>query len=416
MTRPLTELMKASRPLSLDEYVAHNGYQAAKIAATLGGPEIIQLIKDSGLQGRGGAGFSTGIKMSAVPPMTEPDQTRYLVVNADEMEPGTFKDRWLLEGHPHQLIEGIIIAARAISASVAYIFLRGEYKRAEICLAHALQEASLSGLIPAHLAIHVHMSAGRYICGEETALLNALEGRRATPRAKPPFPQVSGLWGKPTVVQNVETLCNFPHIIRHGAVWFKSLSKAVDPGTKIFGVSGKVKKPGAFELAMGTTVREILFEHAGGLWDGLSLRAFLPGGASTDFLGADFLDVPMDYSSMAQKKTRMGTGTMIVLDDHTCPIGMLVNLERFFKQESCGFCTPCREGLSFVHETLLAIERGEGLISDLDMLLKHAKILGPGSTFCALAPGASAPLASGLRLFRDDFIEHINHKGCPYGN
>jgi NADH-quinone oxidoreductase subunit F len=227
---------------------------------------------------------------------------------------------------------------------------------------------------------------------------------------------VSGLWGKPTVVQNVETICNLPHIIREGAAWFKSLGKAIDAGTKIYGVSGKVKRPGAFELPMGSTVREILDDCAGGLIDGLKLKAFLPGGASTDFLGLDFLDVAMDYSSMGQKRTRMGTGTMIVLDDHTCPVGMLVNLERFFKQESCGFCTPCREGLSFVYETLAAIERGEGEEADLAILERHARILGPGSTFCALAPGASAPLMSGLKLFREEFLEHIAQKRCPYGN
>ncbi len=416
MIRPLTGLMNANgQSLSLREYQAGLGYLAIQKARSMASAEIIQLLKDSGLQGRGGAGFSTGIKMSAVPPMSEATQIRYLVVNADEMEPGTFKDRWLLEGNPHQLIEGVMIAAHAIGAKVAYIFLRGEYKSAEKCLEHALKEAHAANLLT-NISIHIHMSAGRYICGEETALLNALEGRRATPRAKPPFPQVSGLWGKPTVVQNVETVCNLPHIVREGAAWFKALGKAIDPGTKIYGVSGKVKRPGAFELPMGSTVREILEGCAGGLKDGLRLRAFLPGGASTDFLGTDFLDVPMDYSSMGQKKTRMGTGTMIVLDDHTCPVGMLVNLERFFKQESCGFCTPCREGLSFVYQTLLAIERGEGQEADVAILERHARILGPGSTFCALAPGASAPLLSGLKLFRDDFLEHIAHKRCPYGN
>jgi NADH-quinone oxidoreductase subunit F len=416
MIRPLTGLMNANgQPLSLKDYQAGQGYEGISKARGMTSAEIIQLLKDAGLLGRGGAGFSTGIKMSAVPPMTDVNQIRYLVVNADEMEPGTFKDRWLLEGNPHQLIEGVMIGAHAIGAKVAYIFLRGEYKFAEKCLEKALREAHAAKLIN-NLSIHIHMSAGRYICGEETALLNALEGRRATPRAKPPFPQVSGLWGKPTVVQNVETICNLPHIIREGAAWFKSLGKAIDAGTKIYGVSGKVKRPGAFELPMGSTVREILDDCAGGLIDGLKLKAFLPGGASTDFLGLDFLDVAMDYSSMGQKRTRMGTGTMIVLDDHTCPVGMLVNLERFFKQESCGFCTPCREGLSFVYETLAAIERGEGEEADLAILERHARILGPGSTFCALAPGASAPLMSGLKLFREEFLEHIAQKRCPYGN
>jgi len=408
-------MRKDGQPLCLKDYLSAHGYKASeKATKQFKASELIELIKDAGLLGRGGAGFSTGIKMSAVPSAKEEGDMRYLVVNADEMEPGTFKDRWLLEGNPHQLIEGIIIAALAIKAPVAYVFLRGEYKEAERRLEHALHEAYDAGVVGDGLKIHIHMSAGRYICGEETALLNALEGRRAIPRTKPPFPQVSGLFGKPTVVQNVETICNLPHIVANGAAWYKSLGRAIDAGTKIFGVSGKVKHPGAFELPMGTMGKDIIYEHAQGLLDGLKLRAFMPGGASTDLLTAEFLDVPMDYSSMAKMKTRMGTGTMIVIDDHTCPVGLLVNLERFFKQESCGFCTPCREGLSWVHDTLLAIEEGDGRVSDLEILRQHGKLLAPGSTFCALAPGASAPLLSGLTLFADDFMQHISEKRCPY--
>jgi NADH-quinone oxidoreductase subunit F len=413
--RPLTEQMrKDGQPLSLKEYLSAQGYKACEKATTgLKPAQVIELIKEAGLLGRGGAGFSTGFKMAAVPPLRD-DKNHYLVVNADEMEPGTFKDRWLLEGNPHQLIEGIIIAARAISARVAYIFLRGEYTQAQKVLEHALLEASCAGILDSGPQIHVHLSAGRYICGEETALLNALEGRRALPRTKPPFPQMSGLFGMPTVVQNVETICNLPHIISHGASWYKSLGKAIDSGTKIFGVSGKVKCPGAFELPIGTKGHDIIFNHAQGLLDGLKLRAFMPGGASTDLLPVEYLDVPMDYSSMAKMKTRMGTGTMIIIDDHTCPVGLLVNLERFFKQESCGFCTPCREGLPWVHDILLAIEEGDGREGDLEILRQHGRVLAPGSTFCALAPGASAPLLSGLTLFADDFLQHIAEKGCPY--
>ncbi len=413
--RPLTEHFRADhQPLSISEYLAVGGYDGIKKARELQPAEVISLLKDAALLGRGGAGFGTAFKMSAVPPQKDPSEMRYLVVNADEMEPGTFKDRILLENNPHQLLEGIMIGAHAISAQVAYIFLRGEYKRAEKCLEHALHEVAKNGVITNGLQIHIHMSAGRYICGEETALLNALEGRRAIPRAKPPFPQMSGLFGKPTVVQNVETISNLSHIVRHGAEWFKSLGKAIDAGTKMYGASGKLKSPGAFELPMGTTAREIIFEHAGGLQDGLKLKAFLPGGASTDFLGEEFLDVPMDFSSMGKKGTRMGTGTIIVIDDHTCPVSVLVNLERFFKQESCGFCTPCRDGLSWVYETLKVIDEGEGRIEDIELLKKQAKLLRPGSTFCALAPGASAPLASGLNLFADEILQHITERACPY--
>jgi NADH-quinone oxidoreductase subunit F len=406
-------MRKDGQPLSLSEYQAVQGYEASSIAEQKAPEDIIQLIKDAGLLGRGGGGFSTGFKMGAIS-KKQPGVTHYLVVNADEMEPGTFKDRLLLEQNPHQLIEGIIIAAHAIKAEVAYIFLRGEYKRAEKTIEHALKDAKNAHLIGKHLTIHLHLSAGRYICGEETALLNALEGKRAIPRSKPPFPQVCGLFGKPTVVQNVETICNLPHIVSHGAAWYKSLGKAIDAGTKIFGVSGRVKTPSAFELPMGTSAREIIFEHGGGMMDGFSLRAFMPGGASTDFLLENYLDIPMDYSSMAKNNTRMGTGTIIVIDNKTCPIALLANLERFFKQESCGFCTPCREGISWIHDILVSIEHGDGREGDMRLLEQHAKILGPGSTFCALAPGAASPLLSGLNIFKEDFMRHISEKRCSY--
>jgi NADH-quinone oxidoreductase subunit F len=252
------------------------------------------------------------------------------------------------------------------------------------------------------------------MCGEETALLNSLEGKRATPRAKPPFPQVSGLFGRPTIVNNVETLCNIPHIVVKGAEWFKSLSLTSDPGTKIFGVSGKVKKPGAWELPMGVTMRELIEEHAGGMQDGLKFRGALPGGASTDFLVEEHLDIKMDYPSVAAAGSRLGTGTLVVLDDKTCPVGFVKNLEHFFAQESCGFCTPCREGLPWIEKILNSIDTGGGRAEDLDLLHAHTKYLGPGNTFCALAPGAMEPLQSALKYFRDDFERHIKEQRCPY--
>jgi len=252
------------------------------------------------------------------------------------------------------------------------------------------------------------------MCGEETGLLNALEGKRATPRAKPPFPQVSGLWGKPTIVQNVETLSNIPHIVRKGAQWFKDLSKSADAGTKLYGASGRVKKPGLWELPIGTTVRELLEEHAGGMRDGYRFRGLLPGGASTDFLIEEHLDTPMDFDSVQKAGSRMGTGTMIVLDDRTCPVGMIHNLEHFFAQESCGWCTPCREGLPWTERLLKAIEDGSGQPEDIAQLEAHCKWLSPGMTFCALAPGAVEPLQSGLKYFREDFMRHITEQRCPW--
>jgi NADH-quinone oxidoreductase subunit F len=254
------------------------------------------------------------------------------------------------------------------------------------------------------------------MCGEETALLNSLEGKRATPRAKPPFPQVSGLFGKPTIVNNVETLCNIPHIVNNGSDWFKTLSRTQDSGTKLYGVSGKVKKPGAWELPMGVSMRELIEEYAGGMMDGLKFRGALPGGASTDFLVEQHLDVPMDYASVAAAGSRLGTGTLVVLDDQTCPVGFVKNLEHFFAQESCGFCTPCREGLPWVEKILESIEEGEGRPKDIELLEMHVRQLGPGYTFCALAPGAMEPLQSALKYFRADFDQHIHEHRCTYRN
>lgn len=346
---------------------------------------------------------------------------KYLVVNADEMEPGTFKDRLLMEGDPHLLIEGMIIAAYAIQASKAYIFLRGEYVASERALTKAIEEAKQAGMLGQDilgtgfdLDIVLHTSAGRYICGEETALLNALEGKRANPRAKPPFPQVSGLWGKPTIVNNVETLCNLPGILRNGVEWYHDLGKGVDHGTKLFGVSGQVNSPGCWELPFGTTIREVVEEYAGGMKDGYQLRAFLPGGGSTDFLLPEHLDLKLDYDEIGKAGSRLATGTMIVLDDRTCPVGMVGNLMRFFAHESCGWCTPCRDGLPWIDEIFNDLEAGKGKTSDIAILHDHLEYLGPGRTFCALAPGAMAPLGSGLKYFRDDFDKHVSERCCPY--
>jgi NADH-quinone oxidoreductase subunit F len=346
---------------------------------------------------------------------------KYLVVNADEMEPGTFKDRLLLEGGPHQMIESMIVSGYAIEADVGYIFLRHEYRLAALRLERAIAEASAQGYLGRNILgsgysfeVHLHTSAGRYICGEETALLNALEGKRPIPRAKPPYPQVSGLWGRPTVVQNVETLYNVPHIILRGADWYRGLSRGKDSGTKLYGVSGNVKRPGLWELPMGTTVREILEEHAGGMRDGYRFRGLLPGGASTAFLIEEHLDLPMDFESIPAGGSRMGTGTMIILDDATCPVGFMQNVEQFFAQESCGWCTPCRDGLPWVSLILEGLEAGRGTPADLDLLKMHTRFLGPGKTYCALAPGAMDPLESALRYFHDDFQHHITERRCPW--
>src|SRR5262245_11071354 len=423
MERPLTKNIRADRePPGLKEYERGGGYQSVRRALrSLSPQQVTELIKNSTLRGRGGAGFPTGSKWSFVPMGADAPRPKYLVANADEMEPGTFKDRLLMEGDPHQLIEGMIVSAYAIQAEIAYIFLRAEYKLSEKRLRRGLTEAYEGGYLGKNilgsgynLDAHLHISAGRYMCGEETGLLNALEGKRATPRSKPPYPQVSGLWGRPTIVNNVETLCNIPHIVNHGAEWFKGLSHTGEGGTKIYGASGKVKRPGAWELPMGTSIRELLEGHAGGMRDGFKFRGVIPGGASTDFLVEEHLDVKMDYDSVQKAGSRLGTGTMIILDDQTCPVGMVHNLEQFFARESCGWCTPCREGLPWTVRTLQAIEQGEGETADLERLEHHARFLGPGSTFCALAPGAMEPLQSALKYFREDFERHIREMRCPW--
>ena len=421
MERPLTEHIRQDKQaLTLKEYESVGGYQALrKVVKEMTPKAVTDLVKESNLRGRGGAGFSTGLKWSLVPLDTVVQ--KYLVANADEMEPGTFKDRILLECTPHQLIEGMIIASYAIQASISYVYLRWAYKTAARAILQAIEEAKVAGYLGENilgsgfnLEMHLHTGVGRYMCGEETALLNSLEGKRATPRAKPPFPQISGLFGKPTIVNNVETLCCLPPILSKGPDWFKKLSLTDDAGTKIYGVSGKVNKPGAWELPMGVTMRELIEEHAAGMQTGLKFRGALPGGASTDFLVEEHLDVKMDYTSVAAAGSRLGTGTLVILDDHTCPVGFVKNLEHFFAQESCGFCTPCREGLPWVEKILKAIDEGQGRTEDLKLLEFHTKYLGPGNTFCAFAPGAMEPLQSALKYFREDFERHIHEKLCSY--
>ncbi len=423
MERPLTEhIKKDGTALSLKEYEAVGGYQGLRAALKMSPSEVLNLVKDSKLRGRGGAGFPTGMKWSFVPMGDNAPKEKYLVANGDEMEPGTFKDRLLIEGNPHQLIEGMIISAYTIGANMSYIFLRWAYHLAAKRVLAALDEAYKAGYLGKNilgsgfsLEMDLHTSVGRYICGEETALLNALEGKRANPRNKPPFPQVSGLFGKPTIVNNIETYCNIPHILAKGSEWYISLSKSEGGGgTKLYGASGRVKRPAIWELPLGTTLGEIMEEHAGGMQDGYKVRGLLPGGASTDYLTPEHYNIKMDFEEVGKAGSRMGTGTIIVMDDKTCPIGMCLNLERFFAQESCGWCTPCREGLPWTAKILLALEEGRGVPEDIEHLTKQTRYMAPGNTFCALAPGAMEPLQSALKYFREDFDEHIHTKHCKY--
>lgn len=417
-THPLTWRLREDNALiGLDEYTDKQGYAAVRqVLGNQSPDEVIAIMKDANVRGRGGAGFSAGMKWSLT--MKGGDLPRgYLVCNADEMEPGTFKDRLLLEQQPHLLIEGMILGGYANNSRYGYIFLRGEYIEAARAVTQALDEARGAGWLGSNIAgsgfdfdIALHTGAGRYICGEETALINSLEGRRANPRAKPPFPGQSGAWGKPTVVNNVETLCNVPAVLLHGAEWYQQLSGGLsdDGGTKLYGVSGRVEHPGLWELPIGTSGREVL-ERAGGMCEGHTLKTWLPGGGSTGFLLPEHLERPLDFDTIGELGSRLGTGLLTVVSDQQSVVSLMRNLEVFFARESCGWCTPCRDGLPWTVKLLQALEKGEGEQGDIEMLDKLANDMGPGKTFCAHAPGAAMPLASAIHYFRDEFEQGVSH-------
>ena len=408
-------------PASLDEYKAAGGYAAVTRALKdLKSDDLIQMVKDSGLRGRGGAGFPSGMKWSFVGRGDKWDGgPKYLLCNADEMEPGTFKDRVIFDKNPHILIEGMLLAAFGMEMTEGYVFIRREYFRQADDFEKALDEARRGGLLGKNLGgssfsfdIHVHRSGGRYICGEETALINAFEGKRPNPRAKPPFPATFGLWGRPTTVHNVETLACVPGIIANGPEWFKKL--AANPegaGTKLYGGSGSLERPACFERPIGTPLRQLI-DDMGGVRGGRKLLAVIPGGASTQFLTADQIDVPMDFTPIEKIGSRLGTGTFIVFSEDDCPVKGTLNLQRFFARESCGFCTPCRDGLPMGVEILQRIESGRGTQSDIDHLDELYGFIGPNS-FCALAGGAAEPIKGLIRNFRPLLEEHISGKCCP---
>lgn len=403
---------------SYDDYVKNGGYEGARQALRKTPQEVQKIVTDSGLRGRGGAGFPTGNKWSFVP-MEGFTGQKYLICNCDEMEPGTFKDRALLYGDPHQLIEGMIIAAYAMQMTKGFIFIRYEYKKGAELAERAIAEAKKAGWLGANIQgsgfdfhLETHLSAGRYMCGEETALLNALEGKRANPRSKPPFPQTSGFLGQPTIVNNVETLCNLPHILARGIDWYKGLGLGGHAGTKIMSASGRVKRPGLWELPVGTPLRELLDDYAGGPSRGKPFKAAIPGGLSTPMLLPDKFDTPMEFNAVGQAGSRLGTAGVIAFDEGDCMVAATANIMLFYTRESCGWCTPCREGIPWIHKTLAAIERGEGLETDMAVLEDMTThIL---YTYCAFAPGAQGPFESALRLFRNEFEDHIKTRQCAF--
>jgi NADH-quinone oxidoreductase subunit F len=419
---PLTGRARADRqPHSLAEWRALGGYAAVERALRMTPAEVVDLVDQANLNGRGGAGFPAARKWRFMaPPGTSPgDGPNYLIVNGDEMEPGAFKDRFLLEALPHQVIEGAIIAAHATHATEAIVLIRDAYRPGIAAMERAIAEAEAEGLLGpdilgtgVSLTLRVHPSAGRYIVGEETALIEALEGKRAVPRKRPPFPAQSGLWGRPTTVNNVETISLVPHILDGGAQWFRALSRTDEGGTKLYGVSGRVRRPGLIEAPMGTTARELI-DRAGGVAGNGVLLTFQPGGGATGFLGPEQLDLPLDFGHVAGAGSMFGTGTLIVLDETACPIGVTARHMRFYARESCGWCTPCREGLPWASRILDALEAGTARPGDLDVLRMTAAEAGPrGRSFCDLMGGAMAPLASALARFGDLFEAHLAH-GCP---
>ena len=380
--------------------------------------DVQEEILESNLLGRGGAAFPTGRKLMTV--ADDAPFPRYIVCNADEMEPGTFKDRVLIHANPHMIIEGMIIAGYSINAEKGIIFIRPEYESGARILEREIKAAEAAGYLGKNilgsnysLEIVVHRSGGRYICGEVTAQLNALMGKRPNPMQPPPYPTEKGVWSLPTVLSNVETFACIPHIVRQGPEWFKDLAMTeTGAGTKIFCVSGKVNRPGCYELPMGVRLSEIIEDHAGGMPAGSEFKACLPGGASTGFLPREHFDIEMDFEPLKSVGNRLGTGAIMVFDHKTCLVEATLNLTEFFARESCGWCTPCREGLPYIRDLLLRLENGDGQEAFIPLLEDMAKHL--WNAYCAFAPGAVAPLQSLLNLFREEVEEHISQKKCPF--
>ncbi|MFZ0242135.1 MAG: NADH-ubiquinone oxidoreductase-F iron-sulfur binding region domain-containing protein [Desulfobacterales bacterium] len=410
---------KPDRMATLDEYRGSGGYLALTQVLEQGSHAAVkQQVLDAVLLGRGGAAFPAGKKLETI--ADDAPFPRYIICNADEMEPGTFKDRVLIHADPHQLIEGMIITGYGMLASKGIIFIRPEYESAARILEREIEVARAAGFVGKNilgsdysLDIVVHRSGGRYICGEVTAQLNALMGRRPNPKQPPPYPTEKGLWDRPTLVNNVETLACVPHVIRHGAEWFKGLAlTAGAAGTKVFCVSGHVNRPGCYELPLGVRLSEIIEEHAGGMRQGAGFKACLPGGASTRFMPRQFYDIEMDFGSLKKENHRLGTGAIMIFDQSTCMVAVTLNLIDFFARESCGWCTPCREGLPYIRDLLARIESGAGEEAFIPLLEEMSRHL--WNAYCAFAPGAAAPLESLLTYFGDEVREHITRRKCPF--
>ncbi|HLA98364.1 MAG TPA: NADH-quinone oxidoreductase subunit NuoF [Anaerolineales bacterium] len=413
----LTQNVHRAESEKIATYLAHGGYSAtprALLELTPG--ELVEMVKKSGLRGRGGAGFPAGVKWGFMP--KDPRIPKIVAVNADEGEPGTFKDRLILERDPHQLLEGTIIASYAVGAEQAYVYIRGEFYSGYQRLVQAIAEAYQHGFLGKdilgtgfNLDIAVQRGAGAYICGEETAMLESIEGKPGNPRLKPPYPAQIGLFGLPTLVQNVETLACIPHIVLRGADWFASIGTPESKGPKIFSVSGHVNQPGNYELPLGTRLSEIIYEHAGGVRGGRKLKAVIPGGASTPVLTPDQVDTPMAFETLAKVGSQLGTGAIVVMDETTCMVEAARRTAKFFAHESCGRCTPCRIGSQRLYETLERLERGAGLADDIERALYLAENI-DGRTFCPMGAALVNPARSTIQKFRPEFEYHLEHGEC----
>ncbi len=417
LTPVLSDAWDTERPWTLESYEGVRGYEALDTAFGMAQDDLIALVKDSGLRGRGGAGFPTGMKWGFIP--QGDGKPHYLVVNADESEPGTCKDIPLMMATPHTLVEGVILTCYAIRANHAFIYVRGEVLQVVRRLQRAVQEAYLAGHLGKDihgsgfdLDVTVHAGAGAYICGEETALLDSLEGRRGQPRLRPPFPAVAGLYAAPTVINNVESISSVPSIVRNGPEWFASMGTEKSKGMTPYSLSGHVKRPGQFEAPLGITLRQLL-DLAGGVRDGHQLKFWTPGGSSTPILTAEHLDVPLDYEGVGAAGSMLGTKALQIFDETTCIVRAVLRWTEFYKHESCGKCTPCREGTWWLVQTLARLEQGRGEQRDLEMLLDQCdNIL--GRSFCALADGAVSPITSSIQYFREEYVAHLEHGGCPF--
>ena len=407
-------------PDSIEDYIIHDGYQAlGKVLTELKPIDVIALLKDSGLKGRGGAGFPLGVKWGFV--AAAQGEKKYVICNADESEPGTFKDRLILEGDPHSIIEAMVIAAYSVGADEGYIYIRGEYSIAQARLLNAIAQAKELGFLGENIFgsefsfdLHVHGGAGAYICGEETALIESIEGKRGEPRPRPPYPTTNGLWDKPTLVNNVETLANVPAIIRNGAAWFKSFGTPSSPGTKVYTILGNVNATGVIEVNMGITLREVIAIYGKGMKNGAALKLAQTGGSSGSIIPADLQDIPMDYDSYTKAGVAMGSGALLICSDETCVVDLAKVLINFFRFESCGKCNPCRIGNQRAFQILTNISEGLGTMKDLDDLQSMSKWLYEMSN-CGLGQTAGSPLKDILTHFRDEVEAHINLKECPAG-